>query len=806
MKKIKIPKLKGGPPPEVVEMLKNGGLKNMSGEDKIKMFMMNMPAIMVAIDKDNKIAAWNRAAASCTGFSSEEIKDASGETKKQLDKMRKMIAKRDLTYMKPYSWEMNFTSKEGKEVELSGHNIAQFFPVEGWKSWAIIKDVTELNKISRDLQISEQKYRTIFENSQMGIFHTSLDGKKMLEVNDTFTRIFGLSKKELLEEADMLSWFDPSKRGVIFTQLLKTGRVSNVEIEATTKTKGKITVLFSATVYPLKKYIEGSTVDITHLKQIEKDLRLQQNQIEHIVKKRTEELGRSNEKLSEEVIEKRKVQKALELSEKNYRTLFNNAPIGLFRMDAKTNRMIEVNQQFAKTIGLEDSSKALEMNVFSNEIIVNEDDRKRMSVNFQLTGVVEDFETQIQCFDGTHSWVRISVYLNQEDGFIEGVIADINETKIAEKQLEERDEQLLAFFDSAPMIMGISELVDDNLRNVSSNPQLAAAFRISQNTENRFFHELGMPQEIHDLWLGHYKESLSRKQSVKFEYKTIFGEYVSWYSATISYIDNPDAQHPRFSYIIEDITQRKKSENTLIEYTQKLENSNRDLQEFAYIASHDLQEPLRKIIAFSDRIMTKYNDTLDETGKDYMTRMQNATIRMQDLINDLLTLSRVATHTNPFTPTKLEDIIHDVIDVLEMQIKESNGVIEIEELPEIEVDPFQIRQLFQNLIGNGLKFHREDVPPLIRIYAKGKNKNNHCQIVIEDNGVGFDPKYIDRIFKPFQRLHGRSEYDGTGMGLAICRRIVERHNGEIIADSIPGEGSAFTITLPPYQIIGEKND
>jgi PAS domain S-box-containing protein len=246
----------------------------------------------------------------------------------------------------------------------------------------------------------------------------------------------------------------------------------------------------------------------------------------------------------------------------------------------------------------------------------------------------------------------------------------------------------------------------------------------------------------------------------------------------------------------------------------ELARSNAELQEFAYVASHDLQEPLRKIQAFGDRLKVKYSEVLTDQGRDYLKRMQNAAERMQALINDLLTLSRVTTRAQPFAPTKLTQVVQEVLSDLEVRIQQTGGRIEVGELPTLEADPMQMRQLLQNLIGNALKFHREEEPPVIKIYSRqlpdqeqrrteGINATERFQILVEDNGIGFHEKYLDRIFNAFQRLHGRSEYEGTGMGLAICRKIVERHDGTITAQSRTSKGATFIITLPLQQRQGD---
>ncbi len=192
-----------------------------------------------------------------------------------------------------------------------------------------------------------------------------------------------------------------------------------------------------------------------------------------------------------------------------------------------------------------------------------------------------------------------------------------------------------------------------------------------------------------------------------------------------------------------------------------------------------------------------------------MKRMQNASERMQTLINDLLDFSRVTTKAQPFVYVDLDRVTNEVVSDLEARIEQTNGQIEISDLAAIDADPMQMRQLLQNLISNALKFNKKDEAPFIKVHGKFVDNNGEntdgthdkelYQVTVEDNGIGFDEKYSDRIFSVFQRLHGRSEYEGTGIGLSICRKIAERHGGNITAKSSPGEGASFTVTLPTKQ-------
>jgi light-regulated signal transduction histidine kinase (bacteriophytochrome) len=248
--------------------------------------------------------------------------------------------------------------------------------------------------------------------------------------------------------------------------------------------------------------------------------------------------------------------------------------------------------------------------------------------------------------------------------------------------------------------------------------------------------------------------------------------------------------------IARDIRGRKRAEEELRAFTVKLQQSNRELEDFAYVASHDLQEPLRKIQAFGDRLKARYAEALTTEGLDYLSRMQSAAGRMQSLINDLLVFSRITTKAQPFAPVDLNVIAREVVHDLEVRIHQSGGEVVVGDLPTLDADALQMRQLLQNLVGNGLKFHKTDIPPRVEVFG---NANGIAQIVVSDNGIGFDEKYADRIFTMFERLHSRTAYEGTGIGLAICRKIAQRHGGDIRAYSSPGEGTRFVVTLPVRQ-------
>jgi len=264
-----------------------------------------------------------------------------------------------------------------------------------------------------------------------------------------------------------------------------------------------------------------------------------------------------------------------------------------------------------------------------------------------------------------------------------------------------------------------------------------------------------------------------------------------------------------YTGILHDLSDVKIAEEKLRRYAKALERSNRELQDFAYVSSHDLQEPLRKIRAFGDRLQTKEGHKLSEKGKDYLDRMLNAATRMQRLITDLLHFSRVNTRANPFKEIDLKEVVDGVLSDLEIAIEKSGAIVKVHQLPALEADETQMRQLFQNLISNAIKFRQADTPPTIEIDSQVQHKSAHLTstpgdtiaiITVKDNGIGFDAKYADKIFQIFQRLEGK-KYEGSGIGLAICKRIANRHGGDIAVKSTIGEGTTFTITLATKQLI-----
>ncbi len=368
-------------------------------------------------------------------------------------------------------------------------------------------------------------------------------------------------------------------------------------------------------------------------------------------------------------------------------------------------------------------------------------------------------------------------------------------------------ENLNALFDNATV--GIT-LADKNGRITMMNPQAEAQFGYSRGELVGRDMEWILKKKLisESLMKSYLKSSVPVNLETEVIGKKYNGSEFPVEIKLSSYLLNDELY---FIVFTNDITERKKQQDELFrsheeirQYAETLKEANTELENFAYISSHDLQEPLRKIQSFGDRLKLKEADNLNPESLQYIDRMLNAAGRMQRLINDLLAFSRLTSHAREFEKINLNQLVSEVLSDLEVTVERANAQVHlVSSLPVISGDPTQMRQLFQNLISNSIKFRKDNVAPVIKIYCTKDLRafsdvtllRNQVAIIVEDNGVGFNEKYLDKIFAIFQRLEAK-KYEGSGIGLAICKKIVQRHNGGITARSQEGVGTKFIITLP----------
>ena len=407
-------------------------------------------------------------------------------------------------------------------------------------------------------------------------------------------------------------------------------------------------------------------------------------------------------------------------------------------------------------------------------------------------------------------WVR-SHERRTKDGGIVGIRTDISELKNRELEILKVSDELRSrniHFEAAldNMVQGLCMFAPDQTLMVC-NKRYLELYGFSPDVVKPGI-RLGEIME-YSISIGNYtaadaeRARAARPDHARLKEQATLKQYLAD-GRVIAVMHQPIATGGSIA-TYQDITDLERSQERLERYTKQLEVSNRELQDFAYVASHDLQEPLRKIETFGDRLKTKYGDELPEGGQKYVERMQSATSRMRLLINDLLSYSRVTTNAKPFVPINLQECLAGVVGDLQIRIEETDAEVRFEGLPTIDADRTQMRQLLQNLVSNALKFQRPGVRPIVTVTAElttnslSDSLSDTCVLRVADNGIGFDNKYKAQIFTIFQRLHGRGEYEGTGIGLATVRKIVERHNGLIDADGVEGVGATFIVSLPVTQ-------
>ncbi|WP_020602114.1 PAS domain S-box protein [Spirosoma spitsbergense] len=414
---------------------------------------------------------------------------------------------------------------------------------------------------------------------------------------------------------------------------------------------------------------------------------------------------------------------------------------------------------------------------------------------------------------------------------ISGTAQDVTEQKKKEEELKISEERFYKIFDSNPVPMSLTEIKDNKIK-YANNLFYNAFGYTEEEVIGRSSEELNLldPEEykrVIDLIFGylHENRSIAEVQALsKEETETLLvklKQAENMKDFEIVYTRKNGELFPALvsfeiirigteSYTVtsyQDITERKKAETLLKNQNDQLEKMNKELESFAYISSHDLQEPLRKIQTFATRILEKEENNLSDNGKDMFNRMQNSAKRMQTLIHDLLAYSRTNTTERKFETTALNKIIEEVKEDFDEELKGKNATIEANDLCDVAIIPFQFRQLMHNLIGNALKFSNPHYAPHIQIKSKIANgitlhnqrlspQNKYCHITVSDNGIGFEQQYSEKIFDVFQRLHGRNEYDGTGIGLAIVKKIVDNHNGIITATGELNKGATFDIYIP----------
>jgi PAS domain S-box-containing protein len=497
-----------------------------------------------------------------------------------------------------------------------------------------------------------------------------------------------------------------------------------------------------------------------------------------------------------DITEWKKIEEALRASEERFRSLFEGHRAVMLLIEPDSGQIVDANAAAAVFYGYpRERLRAMRIDEI-NQLPPEEVAARRQQA---VALVKNQFIFPHRLADGQLRWVEVysSPVTIEGRPMLFSIIHDITARRQAEAALRESEAKFRSAFANAAI--GFAMMKPDG-SFVDANPAFCrlVGYDIADLREMTY-QQLAHPDDISDnlqlveqMLAGKINDYVIENRYVRQDGKAV------WVRKSVSVDRDAEGQLRWIIALIEDITERKQAEAAQVVHTELLLRSNQALEDFATIASHDLLEPLRKVRAFGKLLRSRFGQELGDQGQDYIERIQQAASRMQGMLDGLLAYARVTSQGQGFIQVDLQQILVGVLSDLEARIMQTGGQVSAESLPLIEADPFQMRQLFQNLLGNGLKFHRPSVPPEIRVSGRQAG-DNLIELDFTDNGIGIDPSKVEVIFQPFHRLHNQTEFEGSGIGLAICRKIVECHSGSIVVISQPGQGTTFRVRLPICQ-------
>ena len=632
------------------------------------------------------------------------------------------------------------------------------------------RDITERKQTEERLRQSEENYKTLFNSSVIGMYVMDIETSKIVMGNRAAREMVGFSSAEEGIGINPFDFVVPEDREKVIeiavNEFLQDSRRTH-EVQVVDK-NGR------------RGWQSFSIAKITH-----------QGRLASLVS-------------IMDITERKQAEEALRQSEENYRALFDSSVIGAVVVDAETMKVVMANQATLKMFGF--SSPEAGVNPF--DFVPPEDRQKNLErVVTEVFGKDSRRSIDIPMVtkNGRKLWVSVTGARIMHKGKLAGLFSftDITEHKQAEEALRQSEEKYRTILDE----IGDAYFEVDLKGNFTFvNDQMTQHLQYSrEELLGMNYRTFTAKEDIKNVYEAYNQVYRIGKPSLSSGHKVIRKDGTNGFSnVSISPVKNLKGEIIGFRGVSRDITTQKRLEEEreallqdIKRINQKLEEANKELQDFVYIASHDLREPLRKISSFGTLLQDSLKGQLNEDQQENFEFMVNGARRMQDMIDALLTYSRLTTRAKPPEWVNLNKVIEDLKKVeLATMLDETQGTIHVPKpLPSVQADPSQMHQLFQNLIGNALKFHKKGIPPEITIRAH-EVERNIIRMEVQDNGIGIDEKYHGQLFTMFKRLHSREEYEGTGIGLASCRKIVDRHGGNIGIKSSFGKGSIFWFTLP----------
>ncbi len=721
-------------------------------------------------DDDGQIVDWeitdiNTLGAASIGMT---VKDAIGKRTVALFGKETMepyfeIARQVMASGKPQTFETYFAVNDR-------YYLTSVFMVGSNHYANMSVDITERKHAEEKLVESEKRYRLISENSADVIWTLDLTTGRFTYVSPSVFNLRGMTPEEVMEEPMQASITPESNQDIEENLPQRIARYLAGDISAKTRTSQVDQVRKDGSIVP--------TEVVTNL-------------ITNSEGKVVEVLG-----VSRDITERKLAEASIRESEANLSALIENTDGSIWAVD-KQYGLIVGNREFHRNVSAV-LGRHLEMgeSLLQPEFPTQVNAEWREFYDRALRGERFTNETQTRFRDAPHYMEYRFSPIRDNTGEIRGATIfgrDITEQKVSEELLRENETRLRQALTAAKA--GIWEW------NLQTNQNFW-----SEELWKVYGLEPFSAEPCYDTWLAtiHPEDRERAAQSVQdaardeaelnVEWRVVEKDGTQrWLMSRGQPLRNPDGQATRFIGTVLDITERKQAEKQLLKTLEELERSNTELEQFAYVASHDLQEPLRAVAGMVQLLQKRYQGNLDERADEYINLAMDGATRMQTLITDLLEYSRVDRRGNPIQPTDANNALKAALGNLREAIHEGGVTVTNETLPTVDADATQLTQVFQNLIGNAIKFHSERPP---QIHVAVKDLGNAWQFSVRDNGIGIEPQYFERIFLVFQRLHTRREYPGTGIGLSICKKIIERHAGRLWIESQPGQGTTFYFTIP----------